>query len=139
MNTSALEYGPFPEQAVIPFYGVVPSSSGYPMIKLPFVIAVVVLFSACAVKHYPSSLPVSAVESTQLDCEGVRKAIVDQQQVQNRIDRTGEFDDLTVLGFMGDFGIGNGIAKNQAQKHAVQRMTGLKQLEQMRCKVAQQG
>ncbi|WP_233592570.1 hypothetical protein [Erwinia psidii] len=97
------------------------------------------MLSGCALKQYPASPPVSAVEATQLDCAGVEKAIASQQQVQARIDRTGEFDGLTVLGFVGDFGIGNGVAKSQAQKHADQRMSQLKQLEHTRCQTAQHG
>ncbi|WP_158781556.1 hypothetical protein [Pantoea sp. BAV 3049] len=108
------------------------------MLKFCSVFAVVLLLSGCALKQYPSSPPVSVVQSTQLDCSGVQKEIADQQQVQIKIDQTGQFDGLTVLGFLGDFGIGNGVAKSLAQKHADERMGQLKQLEQNKCAAAQQ-
>ncbi|EXU77302.1 hypothetical protein BG55_00455 [Erwinia mallotivora] len=108
------------------------------MVKF-FVFNLVFLLSGCALKQYPASQPVSSVEATQLDCNGVKQAIISQQQVEAEIDKTGQFDGLTVLGFIGDFGIGNGVAKSQARKHADQRMAQLKQLENTRCTTTQRG
>ncbi|MDN8540125.1 hypothetical protein QZH36_01475 [Erwinia sp. BC051422] len=103
------------------------------MTKIVTLLSLLVLLSGCALKHYPSSPSVSEVQKTTLDCPTVQKEIASQQQVQQQIDKTGEFSGLTVLGFIGDFGIGNGVAKSLAQKHADQRMIQLKQLEKTKC------
>lgn len=105
------------------------------MTKIASLLAVMLL-SGCALKQYPASPPVSEVQKTTLDCASVEKEIASQQQVQQQIDKTGEFSALTVLGFIGDFGIGNGVAKSLAQKHADRRMNELKQLEKSRCTAA---
>ena len=42
--------------------------------------------------------------------------IAKTRSVQQEIEATGEFDGRTVLGFLGDFGIGNGMAKGEARK-----------------------
>ncbi|WP_338556113.1 hypothetical protein [Erwinia sp. E_sp_B04_7] len=109
------------------------------MLKITCVLAVSILLSGCALKQYPSSPPVSEVQATTLDCQGVEAEIASQNQVQAKIDKTGEFDGLTVLGVIGDFGIGNGVAKSLAQKHANQRMSQLKALEQSRCQPGLEG
>lgn len=103
------------------------------MLKSVCLLTASVLLSGCALKHYPSSPPVSNVQATTLDCSGVESEIARQKQTQATIDKTGEFDTLTVLGIIGDFGIGNGVAKGLAQKHADQRMTQLNALEHSKC------
>lgn len=103
------------------------------MIKICAIICGVLLLTGCALKRYPASPPVSEVQMTTLDCPAVENEIASQQQVQKQIDKTGEFNGLTVLGFIGDFGIGNGVVKNLAQKHADERMSQLKKLEKARC------
>lgn len=103
------------------------------MLKSLCLAAITLLLSGCALKQYPSSPPVSQVQATTLDCSGVEAEITNQNRVQAQIDKTGEFDGLTVLGIVGDFGIGNGVAKGLAQKHADARMKQLKVLEQSKC------
>ncbi|WLS76999.1 hypothetical protein Q3V30_10845 [Erwinia pyri] len=103
------------------------------MLKLVCLIATTLLLSGCALKQYPASPAVSQVQASTLDCSAVETEIADQNRVQAQIDKTGEFDGLTVLGVIGDFGIGNGVAKGLAQKHADKRMSQLKALKQSKC------
>lgn len=103
------------------------------MMKLTPLLVLSLLLSGCALKQYPKSPPVSAVQADQLDCQGVQQQIVKQQKVQQDIDETGEFDALTVVGAAMDFGIGNGIAKHQAQKQATEREQQLQQLASAKC------
>jgi hypothetical protein len=56
------------------------------------------------------------------------------QSVQQEIESTGEFDGRTVLGFLGDFGIGNGMAKGEARKKAQNRLNQLEALKAAKCK-----
>ncbi|MGB9097918.1 hypothetical protein [Erwinia sp.] len=109
------------------------------MLKSVCLFTASLLLSGCALKQYPSSPPVSNVQATTLDCSGVESEIATQKQTQATIDKTGEFDSLTVLGVIGDFGIGNGVAKGLAQKHADERMTQLKALEHTKCQGLSQG
>jgi len=53
--------------------------------------------------------------------------------VQNEINATGQFDGRTVLGFLGDFGIGNGMAKSEAQKKSTARLNQLESLKAVKC------
>ncbi len=103
------------------------------MVKFCALLCFSLLLSGCALKRYPASPPVSEVQKTVFECPDVEKAIASQQKVQSEIDKTGKFDGLTVLGFIGDFGIGNGVAKSLAQKHADERMNALKKLEASKC------
>lgn len=103
------------------------------IMKLTPVLILSLLLSGCALKQYPSSPPVSTVQADQLDCQGVQQQIAQQQQVQQEIDKTGEFDALTVVGAAMDFGVGNGIAKYQAQKKATEREQQLQQLAAAKC------
>lgn len=103
------------------------------MMKLTPLLVLSLLLSGCALKQYPDSPPVSAVQADQLDCQGVQQQLAEQQKVQQDIDKTGEFDALTVVGAAMDFGIGNGIAKHQAQKQATEREEQLQQLAAAKC------
>lgn len=96
-------------------------------------IALSLSLSGCALKQYPASPPVSDVQATTLDCTGVEDALASQQQTQEQIDKTGEFSGLTVLGFMGDFGISNGVAKAMAQNDADKRQKQLIALKAAKC------
>lgn len=106
------------------------------MVKVCALLSLSLLLTGCALKRYPASPPVSEVQKTTLDCPAVEREIASQQRIQAQIDKTGKFDGLTVLGFIGDFGIGNGIAKGMAQKHADQRMNALKKLKATKCPAA---
>lgn len=96
-------------------------------------LTVSLLLSGCAVKSYPNSPPLSNVQQTQLDCQGAQKLTAEQQQVQQQIDKKGEFDGLTMVGVLLDFGVGNGIAKARAQSQADKREKQLQALTQAKC------
>lgn len=71
--------------------------------------------------------------SATYDCAALNQEIAKSQSVKQQIDKTGEFDALTILGFVGDFGIGNGIAKASANNKAAARLQQLENLKAMRC------
>ncbi|WP_312663984.1 hypothetical protein [Pantoea sp. CTOTU49201] len=97
------------------------------------VILIAMLLSGCALKQYPQSANVSDAEAQTYDCAALNQEIAKSQSVQQQIDKTGEFDALTVLGFIGDFGIGNGIAKASANNKAASRLQQLENLKVVRC------
>lgn len=96
-------------------------------------ILIAMLLSGCALKQYPQSANVSDAEAQTYDCAALNQEIAKSQSVKQQIDKTGEFDALTVLGFVGDFGIGNGIAKASANNKAAARLQQLENLKAVRC------
>lgn len=99
---------------------------------LPVAIAAIIL-SGCATKQYPQSPQVTGEEITAMDCKAVDVEIAKQHAVQDEIKQTGQFDGLTILGFLGDFGIGNGIAKSNATGKANARLNTLEGLRDSKC------
>lgn len=97
------------------------------------VILIAMLLSGCALKQYPQSANVSDAEAQTYDCAALNEEIAKSQSVKQQIVKTGEFDALTVLGFVGDFGIGNGIAKASASSKAEARLEQLQKLQSVRC------
>lgn len=85
------------------------------------VIAVSMITSACATKRYPIATPMSSGESTVLNCENLNLELIRADQIEKQINETGEFDGKTVIGFLGDFGIGNGMAKEEARTALAER------------------
>lgn len=102
------------------------------MMKLTPLLVFSLLLSGCALKQYPDS-PGQCRAGRSARLPGVQQQIAEQQKVQQDIDKTGEFDALTVVGAAMDFGIGNGIAKHQAQKQATEREQQLLQLAAAKC------
>ncbi|HFP9265114.1 MULTISPECIES: hypothetical protein [Klebsiella] len=96
------------------------------------VLAVVAL-SGCATKQYPQAPAVTGEESAALDCKAIKQEIAKTHSVQQEIESTGEFDGRTVLGVLGDFGIGNGMAKGEARKKAQARLNQLEALKSIKC------
>lgn len=102
--------------------------------KKGLVLAIAFLIAGCATKQYPQSPELSADEKSALSCENAKKEIIKQESVIAEINRTGGFDGKTVLGALGDFGIGNGMAKSSAYDKANKRMEQLKELRNQKCK-----
>lgn len=72
--------------------------------------------SACATKRYPIATPLAPAESALLTCKDLALELVRADQVEKQIDETGSMDARSVAGFLGDFGIGNSMAKSEARK-----------------------
>lgn len=106
------------------------------MKKLALIAFGVLVLSGCATKQYPQAPAVTNEEATSFDCKALDQEIAKAHSVQQEIKRTGDFDGRTVLGFLGDFGIGNGMAKSEATKKAQDRLTQLESLRSVKCKPA---
>lgn len=105
----------------------------------PLCLLAFLFLSGCALKHYPQAPAVTNVEATSYDCQTLHAEIAKTQAMQQQIDKTGEFDALTVIGFVGDFGIGNGVAKANANSKVSARLKQLEALKAIRCKDSQTG
>lgn len=92
-----------------------------------------VALTGCATKQYPQAANVTGAESSAMDCKAIDLEIAKTKSVQQEIESTGEFDGRTVLGVLGDFGIGNGMAKSEARKKAQNRLNQLEALKAAKC------
>ena len=88
-----------------------------------------VLLTGCATKRYAIATPVAPTEATLLNCRDITLELARADQIEKQIDETGKMDYRTVAGFLGDLGIGNGMAKEEARKALNQRRTGLRDLQ----------
>lgn len=102
------------------------------MRKRSFLIIALIL-SGCATKQYPQAPALTGEEVSVLDCNGINQEIAKTHSIQSEIDTTGQFDGRTVLGALGDFGIGNGMAKSEAKKKAKARLEQLESLKSVKC------
>lgn len=91
------------------------------------------VLTGCATKQYPQAAAVTPEETAMLNCNALDQELVKAHSVQHDIEQTGQFDALTVLGFVGDFGLGNGIAKYNATRKAEKRVTALQSLKAAKC------
>lgn len=87
------------------------------------------LLSGCATKRYAIATPLAATEASLLSCRDITLELARADQTEKQIDETGKLDYRSVAGFLGDLGIGNGMAKEEARKALNQRRTGLRDLQ----------
>ena len=87
---------------------------------------ILITVSGCATKSYPIALPLSSAEAERMTCNDLELEIIRAEQIENKINETGSFDGKTALGFLGDFGIGNGIAKSDARKAMSERKSTIR-------------
>ncbi|UQI42760.1 hypothetical protein [Vreelandella venusta] len=103
------------------------------MKRLLLIAALSVAVSGCATKQYPQLAPVSSSEASYMDCQAINREIAEVRSQQAQIEETGSFDGRTVLGVLGDFGVGNGMAKSDARKAANARLNQLETLKVTKC------
>lgn len=89
-------------------------------------IAIVGLTSACATKRYPIATPFSPAEAALMDCDSLALELVRSEQVQLQIAQTGETDWRSVAGFLGDYGIGNAMARSEAERALAERVSAIR-------------
>jgi hypothetical protein len=89
------------------------------------VAACCVALSACATKRYPIATELSAAEQAALSCREIELELVRAEAVRKQITDTAEMDWRSVAGFLGDYGIGNAMAKNDAEKSINNRVSAL--------------
>jgi hypothetical protein len=89
--------------------------------------------AGCATKQYPQVPSVTSEESSLMTCNDVKLEVAKTRSLQREIEITGEFDERTILGAVGDIGIGNGLAKSDAQDKVSRRLQQLQSLETIKC------
>lgn len=77
--------------------------------------------ASCATKRYPIMADISPEEVALMDCEDLLLEEARIATVQNQIEDTADTDWRSVAGFLGDWGIGNAMAKSDASKAVRER------------------
>lgn len=90
-----------------------------------FVISVTMLVG-CATKQYPIATEVSPAEAQAMSCQDIELELIRADQTRSQIADNAQIDGRSVLGFLGDFGIGNAIAKSEADEAIETRVRGLR-------------
>lgn len=103
------------------------------MKRICFVLPLLLL-AGCATKQYPQAPAMTAAEADAFQCKDVDVELAKAQSIRKEIDSTGQFDGRTVLGALGDFGIGNGMAKSDAYKKVDSRIQQLEAIRPLKCK-----
>lgn len=98
------------------------------MKRTTLVIAMALATTACATKQYGRVQQLSLAEKEVYECREIKIEYAKLIEFEKQIDQTGSFNSRTVFGFLGDFGIGNGLAKSDARKSARQRRADLDSL-----------
>jgi len=98
-----------------------------------WLILVALTLSACATKQYPQAPAVTDEEAVSLNCTALKQEIAKTHGIQQEIKQTSSFDYRTVMGFMGDLGIGNGLARRTASEKAKSRLSELEALRDVKC------
>jgi hypothetical protein len=91
-----------------------------------FAVGAGLLLTACATKRYPIATELSAVEQEALTCRELSIELAKTDEVEAKIIDTAETDWRSVAGFLGDYGIGNAMAKSEASKALSERRMSIK-------------
>lgn len=94
--------------------------------KILFVSFMMLVLAGCATKRYPIATPLSEAGAELMTCRELQIELIDTQQIRQQITETREFDWRSVASFMGDLGIGNNMAKSEADTALEGRVTTIR-------------
>ncbi len=83
---------------------------------------------ACATKNHGRLSPVSSLEKTELTCREIDIEISKVHAFLDQVSGNSAVDGRSVLGFLGDFGIGNAMERSAAESSARKRLEELNTL-----------
>lgn len=92
------------------------------------IVCVIALSSGCATKRYGRLQPVTGSEAAHNTCEAIKVELSKVDAFELQVAKGSEFSALSVLSFLGDFGIGNIIEKDAALTTAKERRMQLTDL-----------
>lgn len=101
--------------------------------------AIALSMSACATKRYPIATTFSPAEAAAMDCNDLALEIVRAEQIRLQVADTANLDWRSAAGFLGDFGIGNAMARSEADKAVNQRIVALRNAQADKRCLAQPG
>lgn len=88
-----------------------------------------VLLSGCATKRYGRLTPLTGAERVAYTCRDVDLEIAKVQAFQQQVIEGAQFNMASVLGILGDYGIGNSMERNSAEASAARRLGQLNDLK----------
>lgn len=91
-----------------------------------------VAFSGCATKRYGRMTNMSTMEVESYDCKQLAIEVSKVEQFELEVERGAKIDWKSVAGFLGDYGIGNAMEKNEAMKSAKERKAQLREAQTKR-------
>ena len=83
--------------------------------------------SACATKRYPMATTLGPAQQSAMSCQDLELELARAEMVRMHIADTAGTDWRSVAGFVGDLGIGNAMAKNDAEKALDARVASIHQ------------
>lgn len=89
------------------------------------VITLALVSSGCATKRYGRLQPVTMAEAQFYSCEAIEVEIAKVEGFRQQVAQGAEFNGASVMGFLGDWGIGNASERNAAERTATERMNEL--------------
>jgi len=103
--------------------------------KMILIIAALIPLAACATQRYGREKPVSGTEKAEFTCNDIRKNLASTEEFLSDIRRQrAATNGAHVLGFLGDFGIGNAMEGDAAELSGENRLKELRDLKaQKRC------
>lgn len=100
--------------------------------KTAIILTLALALTGCATKQFATVGDVTGYEHTEMTCHDIDLEMARTQGVIDKIDQQAQFSGLDVLAFLGDWGIGNAIAKSSALDGANARMGELQTLRAAR-------
>ncbi|HTM79781.1 hypothetical protein [Asticcacaulis sp.] len=88
-----------------------------------------IALSGCATKRYGRMTPIVSAEADQYDCKQLGIEIAKVEGFELQVAQGSEINWKSVAGFLGDYGIGNAMEKNEALKSAAERKKQLRDLQ----------
>lgn len=98
-----------------------------------------VAVGGCATKRYPIATTFSAAEAAAMTCQDLQIELIRAEQVRAQIADTANIDWRSAAGFLGDFGIGNAMARSEAEKAVNDRIVAIRGAQSQKNCSAQPG
>lgn len=89
--------------------------------KMALVLGFVLCATGCATKNHGRLIPLSHIEKEELTCREIDIELAKVDAFLEQVSENSNIDGRSVLGFLGDFGIGNAMERDAAEKSARER------------------
>lgn len=84
-----------------------------------------VAVTGCATKRYGRLQPLTSYETLNYSCDLIHIELAKVDAFDRQVEQQAKFSGMSVASFLGDFGIGNVIERNEAKKTSVERRAQL--------------
>jgi hypothetical protein len=88
-----------------------------------------VMLCGCATKNHGRMSYVSELEKREYTCREIELELAKVDAFLDQVSENSKVDGRSVLGFLGDFGIGNSMERSAAEKSARERRAQLEELK----------